>query len=73
MAGRLPNRHRRRGGSIVYWNEPDGHQWEMLDGELCTANVVNFSCLETVRANASAPRGIRPHQEPEDCRWTCMY
>ncbi len=18
------------GGSIVYWNEPDGHQWEML-------------------------------------------
>lgn len=19
-----------RGGSIVYWNEPDGHQWEML-------------------------------------------
>jgi hypothetical protein len=20
----------RHGGSIVYWNEPDGHQWEML-------------------------------------------
>ncbi len=19
-----------RGGSIVYWNEPDGHQWELL-------------------------------------------
>lgn len=19
-----------QGGSIVYWNEPDGHQWEML-------------------------------------------
>ncbi|HEY0064825.1 MAG TPA: VOC family protein [Telluria sp.] len=19
-----------RGGKIVYWNEPDGHQWEML-------------------------------------------
>jgi hypothetical protein len=18
------------GGRIVYWNEPDGHQWEML-------------------------------------------
>jgi hypothetical protein len=18
------------GGSMVYWNEPDGHQWEML-------------------------------------------
>jgi hypothetical protein len=18
------------GGSIVYWNEPDGHQWELL-------------------------------------------
>jgi hypothetical protein len=18
------------GGAIVYWNEPDGHQWEML-------------------------------------------
>jgi len=18
------------GGSIVYWNEPDGHQWEIL-------------------------------------------
>ncbi|MDH4870007.1 VOC family protein [Pseudomonas sp. BN515] len=21
---------REHGGSIVYWNEPDGHQWEML-------------------------------------------
>ncbi len=21
---------RQHGGSIVYWNEPDGHQWEML-------------------------------------------
>jgi catechol 2,3-dioxygenase-like lactoylglutathione lyase family enzyme len=21
---------RAHGGSIVYWNEPDGHQWEML-------------------------------------------
>ena len=20
----------RHGGSIVYWNEPDGHQWELL-------------------------------------------
>jgi len=20
----------RNGGSIVYWNEPDGHQWELL-------------------------------------------
>jgi hypothetical protein len=20
----------KHGGSIVYWNEPDGHQWEML-------------------------------------------
>jgi hypothetical protein len=20
----------RHGGNIVYWNEPDGHQWEML-------------------------------------------
>ena len=24
---RINNQH---GGSIVYWNEPDGHQWEML-------------------------------------------
>lgn len=22
--------NRQHGGSIVYWNEPDGHQWEML-------------------------------------------
>lgn len=25
--GEIDTRH---GGSIVYWNEPDGHQWEML-------------------------------------------
>jgi hypothetical protein len=28
-----PVNHRidtQHGGSIVYWNEPDGHQWEML-------------------------------------------
>jgi hypothetical protein len=25
--GQIDTRH---GGSIVYWNEPDGHQWEML-------------------------------------------
>ena len=27
MDSRIDTAH---GGSIVYWNEPDGHQWEML-------------------------------------------
>jgi catechol 2,3-dioxygenase-like lactoylglutathione lyase family enzyme len=31
VAGEFNNRiNHDYGGSLVYWNEPDGHQWEML-------------------------------------------
>ncbi len=38
------------GGSMIYWNEPDGHQWEML--------TVSYARMPTQRSGVNAQRTI---------------
>ena len=67
----------RHGGRIVHWNEPDGHQWEMLTGAMAIwrssvrtglsrgSAVITVQCLnmDRVRRTGQRPRVRRRLRE----------